>query len=269
MKYCITISVLFMMSCLQATQIKKIIEDGNLEALKEAVVAKPAIVNQVIEFNDYTPLGLAVNKTKQEITSFLLEKKASVNFKGKKEGLGIIHQLAFADVFHWTRFRDAEIILQKLKEHNVNLNQLTKDGRTPLYIAATGYVWDENSAKYKIKYIDLLIANGAKPKKQLKVADPMLIAVLRRGNKENLFPLKIAEHLIKQGVEVNSVNKVTRDTPLVFLIKQDWIPQDKKIKLIKLLVEKGASIKKKNRKKQSAKTLSEGKPELLQALTKK
>ena len=239
------------------------IKKGAVSEIKEIIASNPDVLKHT-DTKYGTPLIYAVSRQRPEIAALLIESGADPAFTDKKTKENAL--------FHLLDMPQTEKNLQKaiqmieiLKDSKIDFNAVNAENMTPLYQYCTGRQ-SLNTLNLKKIFLQKLIDAGADPSAKLKRDLPLLNAVLLKVLKSNPDYIEIAKLLIQNGVSVNepcrknaecknSKTFTEGDTPLHIVIKRPGFQEADKAPMIKLLVENGAKIRTKNKKKETPRKL--------------
>lgn len=251
-------------------EIFEAIRDNKTDKLKQLIETDPSIVNKEIEFRSY-PILEAASAGRIEMIKLLIEKGAKPNIKSEKEGDNVLHVICRGSKYLNLKGLDSiSKIASLMKENGLNFNEKNKAGFTPIYIAAN-MDQKEDSFANAGEFIKVLIKNGAKLEKNDGILNEVLGKSVKPGGdkkKEEYGNLEFAKTLIELGADVNSSDKETKTTPLIALLANKSIPDDKKGEIAKLLLEKGANVNAKDKSGQKPLSMIDKKSPLSDILKK-
>lgn len=211
-----------------ATPLHLAAERGN-DDVAELLIYKGADVNSKDNAErpfecGYTPLHYASTYGHNAVIKLLLGKGADVNARGRN-GWTPLHSAAFSGQ------KDA---VELLLGRGADVNLKDKDGNTPLHLAALFGFWKtiygNAGSDVKVKGDGLLVLEKVKPDMLVKVLRGSKVRI--RDNGELLLVAGRALYTVSDGIRIE---KETR-----------FVEEGQNVKIIKLLVNKGADVNAKN-----------------------
>jgi ankyrin repeat protein len=183
-------------------------EQGNINTVKHYL--EQGVNPNVKSYGGYTPLHLALQKNRQDVTRLLISKGANVNAKSEY-GETPLHSAA-------NNSDMAQLLITK----GADVKAKNNSGDTPLHLALQHN--NQNVAQ-------LLITKGADVKAKNSSGDTPLYLALRNNQKD------LVQLLIAKGADINTVNN-SKETPLQLALRNNWKDKD----VVRLLVSKGADV---------------------------
>ena len=184
--------------CVSADPMKALCEHG-------------ANVNDVTK-DKTTPLMLAAKRNRPEVVEFLLKKGANLDMKNRK-GKAAMHYAA-----QYGSLEVLKVLFKHLSKKT--LEQPGPEKMTPLIVAAT---------KGQLQAVELLLNQGANPKKRDKLRRTALLQAVKNGYAD------IASLVIAHGANVNDPDS-SKNAPLHYSIAYGWW------QCTELLLDSGADV---------------------------
>lgn len=171
-----------MVSVEYRSQLHQAVSNDDFEEVQN-LITKGANVNQKDEnYNNITPLFLAVENGNVELAEYLLRFGAKINARDDNKQTPLMRVDADASAEH----------VRLLIKYGAKLNLTDADGNTPLILAA-------NSVSREV--LQVLLVNGANPNAQNKEGQTALMNAALADNLESVRALLLA------GADVNLKNK--------------------------------------------------------------
>lgn len=238
----------------------------------ETILAKhPKFAKIKIKYHNY-PIFDATTKGSVKALKLLVEKGADIKQKDS-QGNTILH--AIAENFR-INIKKREALLEYLiKDQKLKIDVKNKAGETPFVYAFITQV-SLPPVKNCTDIIDAFDKYKAKLNAQDKEGRTVLNSLVKNFRidkdpaKTNMERgLGTAKYLIEKGVNINLPDKEKR-TPLVtFLVHTKKVPESLRVDFVTFMMENGANIKLKSKKREKALKLVEKKGELYKVMKKK
>jgi len=234
----------------------ELIKQGNIQAVAKAIEADSSLVNKVVPYHSL-PLVMAVDYHKPDIVKLLLDKGANPNAADPRSKrtpmLALVQSCG----------RQPDIfckMFEMLAEKKVDVNALDPStGWPPVMTLATYDYYTMKHVEETKREIDALLKKGAKINHRGSKARPILVNsfIHFKYDKEKNAPLMaMMKFLIEKGAKVDDEDE-NKSTLLIYVLKTDkqgW-PEDAKVELIKYLISKKANLNKKNKQRESPKSI--------------
>ncbi|HCE43322.1 MAG TPA: hypothetical protein DET40_07220 [Lentisphaeria bacterium] len=215
------------------------IRDNDLKKFKLLVEADPGIVNKEIEYRTY-PFLEAASVCRVKMMEFIIEKGGDPKVKSQKHGDNALHIIAArSSLTNEGSLKTFMAVVDLLKANGLDFNEKNKYGESPLYLACKSDQREANVV-HAAKFLKAFIENGAKFEKNDGLLNYNLGKTIKPG--ADLGNLSFTKEIINLGADVNSMDKVTNATPLIVFLANKTIPDEAKVELVKLLIEKGAKV---------------------------
>lgn len=239
----------------------------------ELILAKdPSMINKQIKYYSF-PVLEAARLGSLNAMKILVEKGANINQKESKTGNSALHFAAAKQ--RQSKEKRENTIEYFVKQKKFQIDIKNKEGVTPFNYAFTSARNPPllNDGINTIEIFDKYGADlNAKDALGKTVLNYLVSAIfLNRADpaKTSIRGLEIAKCLIEKGADVNLPDKDKR-TPLVsFLVHTKTIPEKLKIDFLTVLMENGAKINIKSKKKEKALKLVDKKSKLYKIMKKK
>ena len=163
----------------------------------------------VVDKEKDTPLMCAVYLNKLENVAALIERGADLNMTSEEKGASILHIAA--------KNGSSELV-KLLLDHNISVNVLDNDGRTPLAWAC--------KTNYNVDIVKMLIEHGA----DISLGGRECLHLAAANSDENVI-----KYLIEQGSSINAFTEDKR-TPLSMACEYD------KFNNVDVLIKLGADL---------------------------
>ncbi|ORX53796.1 ankyrin [Piromyces finnis] len=192
---------------------------NDLKKVRELIEHK-ADVNKRNKKNGYTPLIIACNEGNEIITRYLVEHGADINAKDENGYTPLVFACSNGNI----------AVIKYLVDKGADINITDENGNTPLILSII--FKNKTIVKYLVDSgVDVNLENP------VKGYTPLIVACSNDNEgKENDLNLFIVKYLMDHGAQVNRKNKKNGDTPLIMACKMGNEP------VAKYLIEKGASV---------------------------
>ena len=247
----------------------KSIKGGNIEECKAILEKNPKLLDKEIPYHSY-PIHCAAELFKPKVLAFLLEQKGRIRAKSqdKKGKNALIMLCEQARMPSKNNIENFKACAELLLKDGVDINASCKNGYTPLGHIARAPTYGKR-IEDQIELLQFLVEKGADIKKLFTKKHSILAEIckgmrtVKKGDRKekckkgNSSYFRTVKALIEMGADPKCPDpENNNNTPLILVVKNDFETEDEKLENIKFLIESGASIKHKNKKGESAKSLA-------------
>ncbi len=238
------ISCVFMFLCAKCfceDKFYEAIKGGDMKIIEEIIGKRSEIVNTKLDMRSY-PLNEAAVLGRADILTLLLEKGAmKTNLDEKTGNCALLDLAKSSNSMTQTKLDDFKKCIDVFGEYKFDFNQKNKMQETALLLVSYSEQRGQGAALLA-ELVEYLVKKGAKFEKNDGLMNWIFTHPRSHGSKKGDYPrLELAKTLVKCGSDVNTRDDESKETPLIVLLGNKKIPDEKKEELVKLLMEHGAN----------------------------
>ncbi|HCE43286.1 MAG TPA: hypothetical protein DET40_07040 [Lentisphaeria bacterium] len=184
-------------------------------------------------------------------------------------GENAFHYIAKAGILTSAEVEQILGLVKTLKGKGVPINEYSKFGETPLHTLVLTQVPDKNIPNSRL-VLEAMIEAGADSRLEMtnEPRNPLIlktINAMKMGGASMSSPFELLKVLVGKGYDVNATNADKR-TGLIMLLMATTVKEEKKIEVVKFLLEYNADVKAKSKKDETALKLVDKKSPLYELL---
>lgn len=247
----ILISYMFMFLCVNVfceDKFYEAIKNGDTKVIGEMILKTSEIVNKKLDMRSY-PLNEAAMFGRADVVRLLLEKGAlKTNLDEKTGNCALLDLAKSSSSIRQSNIDGFKKCIDVFSEYKFDFNRKNKVQDTALLLVSYSEQRGQNVV-LQAELVEYLVKKGAKFEKNDGLLNWIFTHPRPFGTKKCEYPrLELAKTLVKCGSDVNTKDDENKETPLIVLLGNDKIPEEKKEELVKLLMEYGANPRDRSKK---------------------